>query len=396
MLIRNFVFPDHFNNAKNIIDKTPNMIKVFSDLFGQYPFIKEKYGQAEFPWSGGMEHQTCTSLGGWGEFLLVHELSHQWWGDMVTCKDFHHIWMNEGFANYCEALYSEKVYGQNGYFNLLNSMKWLGSGTVYVPDLSNVSRIFDGNLSYNKGAWVLHMLRHVVGDATFFNILRSYYGDRRYQYKVVTTENFRDLCQLIYNKDLDWFFQQWIYQESCPNYQCIKQVTPSGSQSKVKLVINQLQTNYIFKMPIDISISTSKGDTTFVVLDSLKSQEFYLTVNGSISSIDLDKNNWILKTVAYLTSTQSLTKPDDYNLFQNYPNPFNNETIINYSLREPGEIKIKLYDILGKEIQTILTGYYSAGKHTATFNAKNLPSGTYYYELTSRDFKEMRKLVLLK
>ncbi|MBI4719680.1 MAG: M1 family metallopeptidase, partial [Chitinivibrionia bacterium] len=195
MEVQFYVFPSHYGVVQPTYALTVDMIEAFADLFGEYPFLDEKYGHAEFTWGGGMEHQTITSLGGWSEYLIAHELSHQWWGDMITCDDFHHIWLNEGFATYAEALWSEYAYGMEQYHLDMQAAEYFGAGTIYVDDTSDWNRIFHSGLSYNKGSWVLHMLRHVVGDSTFSHILKTYYADTRYQYGTATTEEFRDLCE---------------------------------------------------------------------------------------------------------------------------------------------------------------------------------------------------------
>jgi aminopeptidase N len=125
----------------------------------------------EFGWGGGMEHQTITSIGGYfnWEDGIVHELSHQWWGDNVTCATWADIWVNEGFATYSEALwYENKPGGSEAALHsaMASRRPWDVSGTVYCYDDTNVNRIFDYNLSYLKGGWVLHMLRR-PGDTVF-------------------------------------------------------------------------------------------------------------------------------------------------------------------------------------------------------------------------------------
>ena len=123
MPVINYVYPYVFSSAKSTIDKVPNMIKVFSGLYGQYPFIHEKYGQAQFGWSGGMEHQTITSLSEFDEDLEAHELSHHWFGDKVTCADWQDIWLNEGFATYSEAVYFGATVNDSVYYQMiLNDM----------------------------------------------------------------------------------------------------------------------------------------------------------------------------------------------------------------------------------------------------------------------------------
>ena len=297
MEVQFYVFPDHYPDVVPTYAMTVDMITLFADLFGEYPFLDEKYGHAEFLWGGGMEHQTITSLGSWSEYLIVHELSHQWWGDMVTCNDFHHVWMNEGFATYAEALWSEFTYGEAQYHEDMQYAEYFGAGTIYVTDTSNFSRIFHTGLSYNKGSWVLHMLRHVVGDTDFFQILKDYYADPRYKYATVTTEQFRDLCEEVSGMDLDWFFHQWIYEEYYPTYAYNWWWAPNAGAYTVQMTIDQLQKNYVFKMPIDITVTTTAGDVTFVAWDSLSTQTFTFQVANAPTGIALDEDEWILRKV---------------------------------------------------------------------------------------------------
>ena len=298
MEVQYYVFPGNYDAVQPTYALTVPMIESFASLFGEYPFLDEKYGHAEFTWGGGMEHQTITSMGGWSEYLIAHELAHQWWGDMVTCDDFHHIWLNEGFATYSEALWSEYQYGQERYHMDMSAAKYFGAGTIYVPDTSDWNRIFHGGLSYNKGSWVLHMLRHVVGDATFSSILQTYYSDVNHQYGTATTEEFRDLCEAVSGMELDWFFQQWIYEEYYPEYSFQWSASPAGGSWDVALTIDQDQTNYIFRMPVDIEIQSATGDTTTVaVWDSLATQSFVINVPFEPSVLLLDPDQWILRTI---------------------------------------------------------------------------------------------------
>jgi aminopeptidase N len=298
MECRYFVFPDHYDAVQATYAMVPDMITTYASLFGEYPFLEEKYGHAEFTWGGGMEHQTITSLGGWSEYLIVHELAHMWWGDMITCNDFHHIWLNEGFATYSEALWAEQTYGEAEYKNQMDYAKYFGAGTVYVPDLSDWNRIFDAGLSYDKASWILHMLRGVVGDSTFFDILRTYYASE-YQYSSCTTEQFRDLCESVSGRDLDAFFHQWVYEEGFPFYYVSWSYTPGMlSGYEISLDIEQLQTNWVFTMPIQITVTTPAGDTTLVVEDSLAVQNFTLVVNDEPLALEIDKDEWILRMIS--------------------------------------------------------------------------------------------------
>jgi aminopeptidase N len=297
MAIHFYSFPGNFDANYQINHLVKDIIGCYSVLFGEYPFVDEKYGQADFLWGGGMEHQTCTNYGAWNESLFAHEIAHQWWGDMITCDSFHHIWLNEGFASYCEALWFEYSYPPYtaSEYQMMYQL-YLGPGTVYVehPEYEN---IFDSNLSYVKGSWVLHMLRHVVGDTVFFNILKAYYTSPEHKFGTATTEEFQSVCESVSGMNLDKFFYQWIYEEWYPQYAYSWNWENEGSDYVIDLEIRQEQTNYTFWMPIDVTLTGPEGETAFVAWDSLATQSFHFTVPFIPERVELDKHNWILKRV---------------------------------------------------------------------------------------------------
>ena len=396
MEVQYYVFPDHYSYVQEAYSNTVPAIELFSELYGEYPFLDEKYGHAEFPWSGGMEHQTITSLGRHGVYLIVHELAHQWWGDMITCNDFHHIWMNEGFAVYSEALWTEHKYGKDGYHLEMLKAKYFGKGTIYVPDTSDYYRIFDVNLTYNKASWVLHMLRHIVGDSVFFDILHAYSSDTRYKYGTITTEQFRDICEDVSGKELDSFFHQWIYEEYCPNYIYQWTSTENSSYWDIDLTIEQTQTNHIFNMPIDVAIETALGDTTLIVVrDSLAVQKFSLTVNAEPVSVILDPEEWILCNIEHSTCP-------GFQLLQNYRNPFNQNTRIPFCIEgEKSFVTLRVYNVKGKLISTLATREYSPGRHWVTWDGTNdrgriVSSGMYFYRITVGNNTSARKMIMIQ
>ena len=221
MPVVHHVYPETFPLAQAVLDKTPLMIKIYSDRFGQYPFLKEKYGHAQFGWGGGMEHQTCSSMGSFSEDLVSHELAHQWFGDKITCKNWHHIWLNEGFATYCTGLYYEAAYGPETYRSYMDSQMEVAKaavGSIYVQDITNTNEIFNSARSYSKGSVVLHMLRGIVGDSVFFRILKSYIADSTLAYNVAITMDFQKVAEAVSGLSLDYFFNEWIYGENYPQY----------------------------------------------------------------------------------------------------------------------------------------------------------------------------------
>ncbi len=288
-------YPESVAGVSAVQAKVKDMIAAYASRMGEYPFLAEKYGHAEFPFGGGMEHQTCTSIGAFPEYVVAHELMHQWWGDMVTCRDFHHIWLNEGFATYGEALWAEANGGLAAYHADLDLNRYLGPGTVYVPDATNEARVFDSNLSYDKGSWVLHMLRHVLGDSTFFASLRAYRA--AWAYKSASTEDFRDVCEAVSGRDLHPFFQQWIYGEYYPAYRLSWSGAPAAGGWDVTVTLEQTQTWQLFTMPVDLAVASTGGSTTFTVPDSLASQQFVLHVTDEPTGVVVDPDGWILHTM---------------------------------------------------------------------------------------------------
>jgi len=310
MQIHFYMFHSNYEEIKPLNALTKDMIAFFASCYGEYPFVKEKYGHAEFVAGGAMEHQTCTSFGFWNEPVIAHELAHQWGGDLITCDTWNHIWLNEGFATYSEALWIEHVHPEFPASDYqLQANLYLGPGTIYVEDPEH-EVILHGGLSYNKGSWVFHMLRHIVGDTTFFKILKTYFASPLHSYGTATTEEFQAIAEQLSGKNLERFFHQWIYEEWFPHYSYLWQSTDLGNGNfKVSGLVNQIQTEGpLFEMPVDMTIRTAAGDTTFVLLSDEQSEYFECTVKSRPNTVLLDKDNWILKQVSVIDKPMLLLK----------------------------------------------------------------------------------------
>lgn len=294
--VENYMLTSSFETNKDQYKITTQMLEAFSQRYGLYPFVGEKYGHAEVPYNGGMEHQTITSLLGPYEYLVAHELGHQWWGDMITCQDFHHIWLNEGFATYSEALWAEAKNGIQELHNVMKNKMYFGKGSVYVNNIADRGRIFNQSLSYNKAAWVLHMLRHSVGDEVFFNILRAWSSSDK-RYGVAKTEDFQHICEQVSGKDLSKFFNQWIYGDFHPIYLYDWNYEEKQGKFEVNLTIQQFQTGLLYSIPIDVFINTETGEQKFIILNENKIQNYTFLVDSKPNELTIDKENWILKEV---------------------------------------------------------------------------------------------------
>ena len=392
-----YVFPDRYENSYSNYLLTKEMLSLFASQFGEYPFMGEKYGHADFGWGGAMEHQTLSSMGGYSQTLIAHELGHQWWGDLITCASFHHIWLNEGFARYCQALWEEYFNGDEAYFSYMNSHAYYGYGTIYVEDATTTSAIFNGNLSYNKASWVLHMLRHVVGDDTFFEILHAYTSNDSLSYAAATTEEFQQVCEYITGMDLQDFFQQWIYGEKYPQYELSWWLTET---EELTIQIDQIQTTGYFHMPIDLHVTGFLIDTTIVVDNYGPTQTYQISGIGTmVHQIQLDPNGWILKEVNYTTVGVDEILPGDISLLPAYPNPFNSGTTINFFIPQVlGEIDatLQVMDVNGRHISTLLSKQVSSGMKSFYWDASVDASGIYFIHLLAGNSIFNRKIILLK
>ncbi len=312
-----YVYPEHMEKAQQKFGVTRTAMEIFAPLFGEYPFLDEKYGMAEFPWTGAMEHQTMTSMGAGvissetntGRSIIAHELAHHWWGDLVTMKTWDDIWLNEGFATYSEVLFFERFLNlapgqimKESYDD--NKVDGRLAGTVYAENTRNP--FDDTGAIYGKGAWVLHMLRHVMGDQKFFDALKLY--AQRYAFSNASTADFRQVCEELHGSPLDWFFEQWVYAPGRPIYRVSTSVSgpDAGGNFTAKVNIKQKQsqsipgrtgdTARVFIMPVDVTFHYADGTSeTRVVHNNARKQEFNITLAKRPASIRIDQGNWILR-----------------------------------------------------------------------------------------------------
>ena len=408
MAITNYLYPESYTPQNlNILDLLPEMLSVYSSVLGEYPFINEKFGNAEC--YTAMEHQTITSIVAFDEDLMSHETAHQWFGDKITCKDWHHIWLNEGFASYVSAIWQQIRYGQTAYDqaiqNLMTFAKTLNN-SVWVEDITNVNNIFRPE-TYVKGELVLHMLRGVMGDSLFFKTLFDYINAPELAYSVAITEDFQRVAENVYGEDLDHFFSQWIYGKKYPEYKIYwgkeKVFNTWDLGIRIEQIVNVSPP--FFTMPVQIKINYADGDTIVKLFNNSQIQEFILNLPHEPISISFDPNNWILKDVlSVVLGVDDEKIPVEFSLAQNYPNPFNASTKIKYSIprvianevKQSQLVTLKIYDILGNEIKALINEEKPAGTYEITWYTEQLPSGVYFYRLRAGEYISTKKMILMK
>lgn len=402
MPVTHYVYPEILSSVKSNLDLTPGMLHLFTDRFGPYPFLREKYGHAQFGrGSSGMEHQTISSMeaGAFTPAVIAHELAHQWFGDKITCRDWQNIWLNEGFASYAEAIYAESVGGRTSYSTTMNSFMASARsarGSLYVQDISNFANIFDGARSYAKGAAVLHMLRGIVGDDTFFRILRTYTSTLSLAYQTAVTEDFQSVAEQVSGLKLDYFFKQWIYGEGYPTYRYLVTGTPTAKTVTVQLdQRNTIVSNpSSFTMPVQLKVQSSAGDTTVTVVNNAFSQTVTLPTKGTVTGIVIDPNNWLLKATEAGNVVTATTEPVATSLTV-FPNPASDNVSFRFSTTAAGSLSVSLTSLTGQVSARLSESALPSGDHIRQLSLKGLAAGSYILAVTTASGQQ-RQVVLVR
>ena len=379
--IVNYVYPESLSSAQSSTGVTVDIMNLFTQLFEEYPFADEKYGHAQFGWGGGMEHTTVSFMGGFSRDLIAHELAHQWFGNKITCGSWKDIWLNESFATYLTGLTTENLDGDAAFKNWrifnINSAISQPDGSVYLSDAdtTSVSRIFNGRLSYRKGAVVLHMLHKKLGDAVFFQGMKNYLTDPNLAYGYAKTPDFISKMESASGMDLTEFFNDWIYNQGHPSYS-LKWYQPQSDQ--LKITLNQTQSHSsvsFFEAPLPVKVIGTNNEELDLILDnSYNGEEFLENVSFTVASIQIDPDFHLISSNN--SSVLNIDVEFANNSFTIYPNPTAGELVI----ENPNDQKIKnimIYNTLG---QLVLQ------QQSDSINVSEFTSGVYYIKIQTDHF----------
>lgn len=406
----------YYNNGEDITYSKSLILQVtncFTEKFGPHPFEKNGFAtlNSDFTW-GGMENQTLTSLcpGCWIEVLLVHEYAHQWFGDMITCAAWSDLWLNEGFATYCEALWYEYKHNYTYYHNTIvakanyylnNNPGWPVYNAAWATNPPQNDTLFNGAITYYKGCCVLHMLRYLLGDVVFFDLLREYATDAvNFRYKSATTQDFMDKVNAITGENYDWFFEQWIFNPNHPVYQNTYAINHNTTEEwSVIFNAKQVQSNTVFyKMPVEIKIVFQDNTDTLVkVMNDSNYQSFIFVFDKQPQHVVFDPNNNIVLKAGSTVNISNISKSDVlYFDFEILPNVLCNQSgkiVINAT--KTIQCNIKLYDESGRQLSAIFDGEINSSKYEIPLITKDLKSGSYAVVLFSENMLQVKRFFVL-
>jgi aminopeptidase N len=375
ILVSNYIYKNAAPEVKASLAYTPQLIEYFSGILGPYPFANEKYGHCQAEISGGMEHQTMTTLGVFNFTIVAHELAHQWFGDFVTCGSWADIWLNEGFASYGEFLALEALNpaGKDAWMNDAMENGKVSTGTVHVQDSTSPEMIFSFTSTYQKGAVLLHMLRYEINnDSLFYLGLRTYLQSK--SYSTALAPEFFKVMEQVSGISLDYFTQQWYYGPGYPIF------SGRWGQSSDKVMVELRQEpsegNTVFRTWMDVQLFYPGGDTTIRSLVSSQVELLELQVKGKkITGIRLDPKNHVLNDVISIAhdpglNLQHLLAGSFITLF---PNPAQEVLTVSHAAGCISEV----LDLAGRKL---LRSEIDSDQHA--LDVSSLSPGIYMLQLT--------------
>lgn len=400
ILIQNYIYDGAINNSnwintqKVTLNKMPKVLEFESKMFGMYPFYKEKYGHCMAPFGGGMEHQTMTSLGFFDYYIDAHELGHQWWGDNVTCKGWADIWINEGFASYTEHLVAQYLDPTNFLPNLnaahASVMNQAGGSVFFTNhDTLDANVIFDSRLTYDKGGSIIRSLQFLTNnDSLWFNNLRGF--QNTFKNSTASVIDFKNYYQSFTGINPTQFFNQWYYGQGYPTFTVKYNFLNGFFYLMSNQSVSMPNVTPLFITPMQYKISrTGFADTTIRVAHNLAIENYSFALNGTVTSVVCDPNNWIInKTIGPsrdLTLGNNTSTNDLNELIINSteisigPNPTYGNLLISKKSKE--NCMAKIFDGFGNFL------FEQMFEFNLTINLFNYATGIYTVKIIDKDQK---------
>ena len=289
-----YVLPESLNGAKKLLEDAEEYLNFYAKHFGQYPWIKEKFGLVETPY-WGMEHQTINAYGnkykktqlGY-DFLMFHEMGHEWWGNFLSVTDWSDFWIHEGFDTYAEAMFVEEKYGSQALMGFIKNRYKKNIQNINPVVLSKNATTGDktGNDVYYKGAYVLHMLRYLIGFNTLKETLKEFlYMPKEHSNNQTSTKEFIFLVHQNIDLKIDWFFEQYLYKSQLPTLN-IKKTIVNNRQ-----IIELWWKEKGFKMPLEIQFFSFDGERNRKL--NLSNSPYKIAIPKQ-SDLNIDPEGWLL------------------------------------------------------------------------------------------------------
>ena len=294
-----YVLPESKKGADNLLEKAEEYLNFYADQFGPYPWMKEKFGIVETPY-WGMEHQTMIAYGnkykntqlGY-DFLLFHEMGHEWWGNYLSVSDWADFWIHEGFVTYAEALYVENNFGLGAYHAFIRDRcgKNISNENPICPSRPATMEATRGNDVYYKGAYVLHMLRFLIGEQTLNSTLKEFIRmPKRRPNNQTSTREFIELVEENSGLALGWFFDQYLYAKDFPTLNMKTKIYHNGEKQFIDLWWSEA--GFILPVEVQYRGQFDMENITINVSDKPTGVSIPAT-----STLELDPLNWVLFTL---------------------------------------------------------------------------------------------------
>ena len=391
-----YVYPGEEDDALVSFQNVNLMMDQYESAYGAYPW-DTKFSYVQTP-KGDMEHLTQVyhiyfAINGSNNYdwLLAHELSHHWWGNCVTEDIWTDVWLSEGFAVYSEAVWAE-YYGEAAYNDyVVNDMMipYLNSGELFPITNPTTPAEMWSYTTYQKAGSVLHMLRHIMGDADFYLALGNYFEE--FKYSNAYTDDFRDHVEAVTGGDIDWFFDTWLHDWGYPVYDIEYSWVAAGAEWELTVDLEQIQTTGpVFTMPLEFLVFGASEDSIVVMWNDQAAQSEVFTVPFEPTLVEFDPGNYVLST--HLTGVEDQPLPPllGTGALHFAPNPALQSTVLLWSGMTGSDLNVGLYDISGRKLLD-----WSLAEGERVLDLTGMPSGMYLIEASGPgNIRQTAKLII--